>query len=70
MMMYLLHLLRKAHYFFIFFLSYSHLPITPLWGPYPIRVIIICLCQVHPSLLLHRRLSLIADDVVIAVVDI
>ena len=50
----------------IFFLSYSPLIITPLWGPYPIRVILY-LGQVHPSQLLRHRLSVIADDVVVAV---
>ena len=54
---------------FFFFLSYSPLIITPLCGPYPIRVII-CLGHVRPSLLLFCRLSIIADDVVVAVLVI
>ena len=35
----------------LFFLSFSPLILTPLWGPYPVsRVIIIFLGQVNPSL--------------------
>ena len=54
------------HFIFIFFLSYSPLIVTPLWGPYPIRVILF-LDQVHPSQLLRHRLSVKADDVMVAV---
>ena len=50
----------------IFFLSQSPLILTPLCGPYPMRVILFFV-QVHPLQLLRRRLSVIADDVVVAV---
>ena len=40
-----------------------------LWGPYPIKVIM-NLGHIHPSMLFRRRYSLVADDVVVAVLAV
>ena len=49
----------------LFFLSYSPLIIAPLWGALSSSSYFFG--HVHPLQLLHRRLSVIADDVVVAV---
>ena len=51
-----------------FFLSYISLILTPLWGPYGLfRVILSFLARCIHHCLLCCRLSLIAEDVVVAV---